>query len=54
MKAPVIVFCLLAGFNLGAVAFLHGKPKEGKWNFGVTAVGIILETLLLWWGGFFA
>jgi len=53
MKAPQIIWFVIAALNILLSSILHGKPKEEKHN-GFTAItGTALNALLLWWGGFF-
>jgi len=54
MKAPQIIIIVLWGISLCASAYLHGKPKEDKHNFGITLLNTVIYAGLLIWGGFFS
>ena len=51
---PQIAYLMLACLGLGVELSRHGKPKEGKYNFGLPLFvwGFILLPLL-YCGGFF-
>ena len=51
--APQIIMIVFAAISLLLNAYLHGKPKEGKYSFWVTSIGWVIQMGLLWWGGFF-
>jgi hypothetical protein len=52
MKPQIIYLALsLAGLLLSANK--HGKPKEGNYNFWISAVSCFITLYLLYWGGFF-
>ena len=53
MRAPQIIMVIQLALSLGAMLILHGKPKEGKYNFWSTIVSVGAYVALLWWGGFF-
>lgn len=54
MRAPQVIWLLLALVTLIAAAVRDGKPKKpGVHRFSETAVGVLIAVLLLWWGGFF-
>lgn len=39
--------------NLMAGSYLHGKPKEGKYNVLFAIIGTAISLFLLHFGGFF-
>jgi len=53
MGTPQIILLVILGLNLLATAYLHGKPRTGKFNiFGALGnVGILIWLLVS--GGFF-
>ena len=53
MRAPQIIILCLMALNLLCSAYLHGKPKDGKWNFFVEAAAVGINFGILYWGGFF-
>jgi len=54
MEAPQIIMVCLFVFNLAIHMAKHGETKEGeKYNAGITFLSIMIETGILWWGGFF-
>ena len=52
MKAPQIIFIGIFFISLLLVANKHGKPKTGNENFWINFAAVIIEILILWWGGF--
>ena len=53
MGTPQIILLVIMGLNLLASAYLHGKPRTGKFNiFGALVNAGILIWLLVS-GGFF-
>lgn len=48
-----VVMILLLAFDLAAALIMHGKPKEGSYNFWVSLLTDGLIVLLLMTGGFF-
>lgn len=50
---PQILYLLLVSMGLGIVLSQHGEPKEGEYNFYVTLTVAVVESLILYWGGFF-
>ena len=53
MEAPQIIMICLFVFNLAINMAKHGEIKEEKYNAGIAFLSIIINTGLLWWGGFF-
>lgn len=53
MNVPQILMIALLCISLLVNAHLHGKPKEGLYNFWVGLVSTLITTGLLIWGGFF-
>lgn len=53
MSIPAIIYLSLTGIGLLASAYMHGKPREGVYNFWVSAVATVITFGLLFWGGFF-
>ena len=53
MRAPQIIWIVLAALNLLSAATSHGKPRTGKHNFWLILFGSAMAFALLWWGGFF-
>jgi len=52
MGIPQIIILTVAGANLLFVANKHGKD-EGKYNFWASLFGVVINLVLLIWGGFF-
>jgi hypothetical protein len=50
---PQIIFLCLIAMGITYTAIKHGKPREGNHNIWTYLVAILVELLLLWWGGFF-
>jgi len=53
MSAPAIIYIVIASLGLLGAAYMHGKPKEGTYNFWISLVGTLITVGLLFWGGFF-
>ena len=53
MKAPQIIVIVTYMISLFMHAYLHGKPKEEKYDFFLKLFCSIIEILILVWGGFF-
>lgn len=53
MTIYAIIYLVLVGLNLLAGAYLHGKPKTGKFNFFTIALAYSISLVLLYFGGFF-
>lgn len=47
-----ITMMLLMGANLGLGLALHGKPRTGKHDAGITLFATVVQYVILWWGGF--
>jgi hypothetical protein len=53
MRAPQIILCAIYGASLLSTAYLHGKPKVGKYSLPTSLVTVAIIFALLIWGGFF-
>ena len=53
IQAPQIIMMAMIGVTLGIDLASHGKPREGKINFGITLISKTILVGLLYWGGFF-
>lgn len=53
MKTPQVITIVLYALAVGIELAQHGKPREGKHNVIVAAIGAALQIAILWWGGFF-
>lgn len=53
MKAPQIIYLNLVFLDALFYAYLHGKPKDEKYNIFGYLFWSTAMVLLLWWGGFF-
>ncbi len=51
---PQILLGLLWLLSLLAYARVHGKPRTGKESFWRALLVFSIQTLLLWWGGWFS
>ena len=52
MKAPQVIMIIWLTIAVVVSLFCHGKDK-GKVNFFSTVFYVILEVMILKWGGFF-
>ena len=50
---PQIIYLSILFIGLLLAANLHGKPKEGEYNFWTTFLSYIIILTLLFYGGFF-
>ena len=50
--AKILLIALYA-ISLLLSANMHGKPRGGTYNFWTDLIGMVINTGLLWWGGFF-
>jgi len=50
---PQIIYILLFLLGLVSAGLRHDKPKEGKYNLYSDLIAIIIQALLMLWGGFF-
>ena len=50
---PQLIWIGLALFAIVGTATLHGRPRTGKHNAVMMLVSVLLQGLLMWWGGFF-
>lgn len=53
MRAPKYILIAWMIFIVGVASAKHGQPRTGKHSFGAVAGAMVVECLLLWWGGFF-
>ena len=53
MGMSQILMIIILGTNLLLGAHLHGKPKTGDYDFGVTIISVLIFTFILYFGGFF-
>jgi len=53
MKTPQIIYLALSALEIACAGYLHGKPKTGEYNIGITLLNTMLTLGLLAWGGFF-
>lgn len=51
MRWPQIIIIVLYAASLGIAAAKHGEPRE-NYSFWTTLFAVIIEALLLYWGGF--
>lgn len=49
---PQIVYFILILYSLVFTAYKHGEPK-GNYSLIDCIISIILQTLIMFWGGFF-
>lgn len=54
LGAPQLLIVALMALELGIHLGLHGKPKEGRYNFGYALISVAITISLLLWGGFFS
>lgn len=50
MRAPQIILCAIYGASLLSTAYLHGKPKEGKYSLPTALITVAIIFALLIWG----
>lgn len=50
--APQIILISMYALGLGVTIARHGKPREPH-DAWVALFGLVVQFLLLWWGGFF-
>jgi hypothetical protein len=53
MKTPIIILIVLWSIRLLLVAYLHGEPKESKYNIFTTIIAQSINIGLLYWAGLF-
>lgn len=53
MQWPQYLYLGLVFLSLGLTLGKHGEPRTDKYNFWGTAVGLIIQILILKAGGFF-
>lgn len=49
---PQITLLALYGISIGIIWAKHGQLKTGKENVGVQFIGIIINAIILYFGGF--
>jgi hypothetical protein len=54
MRTPQIIYLILVIVALIIEAGRDGEKKKGAYSFWKTTIAIILQILLLGWGGFFS
>lgn len=53
MEWPQLVYLGSVFLSMGLALGKHGEPQQGKHNFFATAIGGIIQILILKAGGFF-
>jgi hypothetical protein len=53
MKTPIIILIVLWSIGLLMVAYLHGEPKESKYDIFATIIRNSINIGLLYWAGLF-
>jgi len=53
VKEPVFILITLWAIRLLLAAYLHGKEKEGTYNFFLNVWGLAINIGLLAWAGLF-
>lgn len=53
MGAPQVIWVVVMCLGLGIIMDKNGQAKEGEYSAGTSAITLLLEAALLWWGGFF-
>ena len=51
--APQVIYLVRVVMGLTFIGIKHGKPKTGYESFWSTLIGVIIQILIIWWGGFF-
>ena len=54
MNGAQITVLILYALSDGIALAMHGKPKEGKYNFFSSLIGSAIMMAILAWGGFWA
>lgn len=54
MGIPQIIIIILFAMDLGLSLAKHGEDKEGKYNFWVALICVLIEFFILYCGGFFS
>lgn len=54
MGIPQIIMIILFAMDLGLNLAKHGENKEGKYNFWIALISVIIEFFILYCGGFFS
>jgi hypothetical protein len=52
-NTPQIIYLILVGMSVGICTARHGEKRTGEHNIIVDVIAVILQTALLYWGGFF-
>ena len=50
---PQIIIIVMFSMSLGINLIKHGEKQNSNYNFFITLFAVALESILLWWGGFF-
>lgn len=50
---PQIIYFIMLGIAICATIRDHGKPKTGIHDATPILIGIVIQFLIMWWGGFF-
>jgi hypothetical protein len=53
MGIPQIIMIVWIALSLGVALARHGEYHDGKYNFFVTLIVVIIEIFVLYRGGFF-
>lgn len=53
MSLPAIIMIGLYCMCLGIEIVKNGEPKKDNHSFGYSFLGVLIQILLLYWGGFF-
>ena len=49
-----IIWIALMVLSFGIVVAKHGQPRDDKWNAWAMLVSAVIETTILYFGGFFS
>ncbi len=50
---PQIIYLILLGIAICDAIHKHGKPKTGNYDATPIFIGILIQFIIMWWGGFF-
>ncbi len=50
---PQIIYLILLGIAICDAIHKHGKPKTGNYDATPIFIGILVQFIIMWWGGFF-
>ena len=51
--APIIIYFIILVIGLCSEIQRHGQPKSGHYDATHVVIGITIQILLMYWGGFF-